>query len=331
MILITGAAGFIGSVLARELNQSGRNDLIIVDRLGTGSLWQNIRQIDYYDYCHADELFTTDKGKKILDKVTLIYHMGAISSTTEKDVDLLMKNNVEYSQLLFEFAAGHNIPMIYASSAATYGDGELGYKDDHSLASSLRPLNPYGYSKYFFDKWALAQGQSTPKHWFGVKFFNVFGPNEYHKEDMRSLVNKAYDQILSDGKVKLFKSHREGFEDGKQLRDFIYVKDVVSVLMLLADPKCANHSGLINLGTGQARSFYDLVVSTFKSMGKSENVEFIDMPMSLREQYQYFTEADMSKFNKIKEEVGFNFEFMSLEDAVKDYVQNYLMKKNKFH
>jgi ADP-L-glycero-D-manno-heptose 6-epimerase len=249
--------------------------------------------------------------------------MGACSSTTEKNMDFLMKNNVSYTQALFRFAATKNIPFIYASSAATYGDGELGYSDDHAMISKLMPLNPYGYSKQLVDEWVLRE-ENKPDHWFGLKFFNVFGPNEYHKEDMRSLVHKSFEQIKSVGQVKLFKSHKPEYKDGEQLRDFIYVKDVVRAMIELADPDKAEYSGIYNLGAGTARSFLDLTKATFNAMGITPKIEFIDMPESIRNQYQYYTKADTTKLMKALP----GFEFTSLEEGVRDYVQNYLMKNN---
>ena len=322
MILITGGAGFIGSVLAKQLNQLGHTDLVIVDKLEDSIKWKNLRGIKYLEYIHADELFGGDYDDLIAE-TDLIFHMGACSATTEKNMDFLMKNNVAYTQALWRFAATKNIPFIYASSAATYGDGELGYSDDHGMIPKLMPLNPYGYSKQLVDEWVLKEEQK-PDHWFGLKFFNVYGPNEYHKDDMKSLVCKAHEQIKSNGKVKLFKSHRPDFKDGEQLRDFIYVKDVVRAMIELADPDKAEFSGIYNLGAGKARSFHDLVKATFSAMSVPVNIEFIDMPESIRHQYQYYTQADVSKLMKAIPE----FQFTSLEDGVRDYVQNYLMKAN---
>lgn len=322
MILITGGAGFIGSVLAKKLNDLGHTDLVIVDKLEDSSKWKNLRGLKFSDYIHADELFSGDYDDLISD-TDLIFHMGACSSTTEKNMDFLMKNNVAYTQALFRFAATKNIPFIYASSAATYGDGEQGYSDDPEKIPSLLPLNPYGYSKQLVDEWVLRE-EKKPDHWFGLKFFNVFGPNEYHKEEMRSLVHKSFEQIKSVGSVKLFKSHRPDFKDGEQLRDFIYVKDVVQVMLELADPDKAPHSGIYNLGTGKARSFLDLTKATFKAMDLAPKIEFIDMPESIRSQYQYYTQADTDRLLKVLPHLTFT----TLEEGVRDYVQNYLMKPN---
>ena len=322
MILVTGGAGFIGSVLVSELNRIGETDIVIVDRLEKSVKWKNLRDLKYREYIHADELFSGDYDD-LISETDIIYHMGACSSTTEIDMDFLMKNNVQYSKALFQFAATKNVPIIYASSAATYGDGELGYEDNEDELHKLRPLNPYGYSKQLFDEWVLRESTAKPDHWFGLKFFNVFGPNEYHKEEMRSLVHKAYGQIKETGKVKLFKSHKEGFKDGEQLRDFIYVKDVIRVMIELSYTDKAQFSGIYNLGTGKARSFKDLVLATYKAMGKNPEIEYIDMPLSIRNQYQYFTEANTEKLLSAIP----GFEFTNLETAVLDYVTNHLTKE----
>ena len=322
MILVTGGAGFIGSVLAKQLNVLGHTDLVIVDKLESSSKWKNLRGIKYLEYIHADELFSGEYDDLIAE-ADMVFHMGASSSTTEMNMDFLMKNNVSYTQALFRFAATKNIPFIYASSAATYGNGEAGYSDAQELIDSLMPMNPYGYSKQLVDEWILKE-EKKPDHWFGLKFFNVYGPNEYHKEEMRSLVHKSFEQIKSKASVKLFKSHRPEYKDGQQLRDFIYVKDVVRVMIELADPDKSHFSGIYNLGTGKARSFHDLAVATFKAMSINPKIEFIDMPESIRAQYQYFTEAEMGKLLEVLP----GFEFTSLEDGVFDYVQSHLVKEN---
>ena len=324
MILVTGAAGFIGSVLVKELNKMGRKDIWIVDRLESDDKWRNIAGLDFEDYIHADELFHLER--EFWDGITQIYHIGACSSTTERNMDYLWDNNIRYSQELFNIATEKDIPILYASSAATYGAGENGYSDDHKKISSLRPLNGYGFSKQYVDKWVLDR-EAKPSFWFGLKFFNVFGPNEYHKDDMRSLVHKGFGQIRETGKVKLFKSHKEGFKDGEQLRDFVYVKDVVRGALELMNHKVPGSSGIYNMGTGQARSFYDLIKATFEAMGEKVNVEFIPMPESIRDQYQYYTQADMSKFKSVFPE----FKFTSLEDSVTDYVKNYLINSDSYY
>lgn len=323
MILITGAAGFIGSVLVKELNLKGREDLILVDRLGTDEKWKNLRGKSFIEYINADELFT-GAWDEVLAGITEIYHLGACSSTTERDVDFLMENNVNYSKNLFDLAVERDLPIIYASSAATYGGIEEGFDDDHDKITTLRPLNAYGYSKQLFDEWVLKL-EKTPSTWYGIKFFNVFGPNEYHKEEMRSLVHKSLGQIKRTGHVKLFKSHRPDFENGKQLRDFVYVKDCVEVMLQMMEKKSG--SGIYNLGTGEANSFLDLVDFTFQAMGVTTKIDYIDMPESIRDQYQYFTKANISKLKSLLPE----FKFRSLKDSVHDYVSEYLMKEDKFH
>tara|TARA_R110002072_G_scaffold64203_2_gene159361 strand:+ start:202883 stop:203854 length:972 start_codon:yes stop_codon:yes gene_type:complete len=322
MILVTGGAGFIGSVLVKELNKQGHEEIVIVDRLRDTTKWKNLKGLKYTEYIHADD-FLDSTYQELHESLTAIYHIGACSSTTMMDMDYLMENNVNYSKSLWILASHLEIPFIYASSAATYGDGELGYSDDHAEVPKLMPLNPYGYSKQLFDEWVLKQ-DIMPSFWYGLKFFNVFGPNEYHKDEMRSLVHKAFGQINESGKVKLFKSHKDGYEDGKQLRDFIYVKDVVRAMIELSTK--SDDSAILNMGTGKCRSFLDLVKATFVAMDKKENIEFIDMPESIRDQYQYFTEANMDKFRKICP----NFKFSTLEDGVKDYVQEYLCKENPY-
>lgn len=321
MILVTGGAGFIGSVLVKELNKGGFTDIWIVDRLESDDKWKNLRNLKFTDYIHADELF--DMEEEFWDLITQIYHIGACSSTTERNVDFLWENNINYSKMLFNIATKKDIPILYASSAATYGDGDDGYSDDHSKIPGLKPLNAYGYSKQLVDEWVLSR-DDKPSFWFALKFFNVFGPNEYHKGEMRSLVHKAYGQINDTGKVKLFKSHRDDYKDGEQLRDFVYVRDVVAGMLHLMEQRVPGSSGIYNMGTGQCRSFLDLVKATFKAMGKPENIEFIDMPESIRDQYQYYTQAEMKKFKDVFPEFSFN----SLEESVTDYVQNFLMKKD---
>jgi len=325
MILVTGGAGFIGSLLIGELNKKGRQDIIVVDRIGKSDRWLNLRGLQYQEYIHADELFSGSYDD-VIEDCEIIYHMGACSSTTEQDMDFLFENNVNYSKSLFLFSSHKRIPIIYASSGATYGSGEQGYDDDHEKVDDLLPLNRYGYSKHLFDQWVL-NCQDKPDHWFGLKFFNVYGPNEYHKGSMSSLVYKAHQQIKECGSVKLFKSHKDGFKDGEQLRDFVYGIDIVRAMIELSNPNYAKGSGIYNLGTGQARSFYDLVDSTFKAISMDTKVEFIPMPEELRDQYQYYTCAEMGKLKKLLP----NFSFCSLEDGVKDYVCNYLEKENPYY
>ncbi len=315
MIVVTGGAGFIGSAIVKKLNDQGIDNIIIVDRFRSGDKWKNIRSLKFESFIHADELFETS----ILKHASAIYHMGACSSTLETNMDYLFKNNFEYSQTIFEHSAIYNIPLVYASSAATYGDGELGYNDDESLISQLKPLNPYGYSKQLFDEWALAK-ERKPSKWFGVKFFNVYGPNEYHKGTMSSVIYHTYNQIQETGKMKLFKSYKPEFKDGEQKRDFVYVKDVVDVMINLIENADEEKSGIYNLGTGQARTFYDLAAGTFRALDLEPNIEFIEMPDHLKKQYQYYTQAEMGKLAEVLPE----FKFRSLEEGIKDYVQNHL-------
>lgn len=328
MILITGAAGFIGSCLVKEFNDRGREDIICVDRLRSSNKWLNLRGLKYSDFIHADDLLEPEILHSL--DVEAIYHLGACSSTTETNVDYLLYNNIEYSKTLIDFATHNEIPICFASSAATYGDGAKGYDDDHSLTPKLLPLNAYGYSKQVVDEWILKR-EDNPPHWYGVKFFNVYGPNEYHKESMTSVVYKAFEQIKETGTVKLFKSHKDGFEDGEQKRDFVYVKDICRAMIEMIDKKI--DSGLYNLGTGEARTFIDLVNATFSALSIESKIEFIDMPQKLRGQYQYYTQANMSKLKKALPD----FTFLNLEEAVKDYVvshlntdQPYMMAK-KYH
>lgn len=323
MIIVTGAAGFIGSCLVARLNELGHRDIICVDRLGTDNRWLNFRGLFYREYIQADEFISPEILNDIFDEgVKAVYHMGACSDTTERDVDFLFKNNVEYSQVLFRYCSEYGVPFCYASSAATYGAGEQGYEDDQSKIDSLLPLNAYGYSKQVVDQWALKQKKTPPK-WFGVKFFNVYGPNEYHKGKMSSVVYQAFNQINETKKMKLFKSYKKEFKDGQQLRDFVYVKDVVEAMVKLVHEEHRGENGIYNLGCGSARSFYDLACATFKAMGIKENIEFIEMPDSLKNQYQYYTQATMTK---LTEALG-EFKFTSLEDGVTDYVKNYLLKE----
>jgi len=316
MIVITGAAGFIGSALVWRLNQLGKNNIIIVDELGKDEKWKNLVNLDFEDFINKN-LFI-EKIETGLDfKVDAIIHMGANSSTTEKDADYLMINNFEYTKKLALYSVTKNIRFIYASSAATYGDGSLGFDDEDETNKTLRPLNMYGYSKNIFDFWALKKNMLDKI--VGIKYFNVFGPNEYHKADMRSVVHKAYEQIRDTGSVKLFKSRNNDYKDGEQKRDFIYVKDAVDMTLHFMDHK--NNNGLYNVGSGKARTWNDLVAALFDALGKPTNIEYIDLPDHLADKYQYFTEA---KLNKIKK-AGYSQQISSLEESVTDYVKNYLV------
>jgi ADP-L-glycero-D-manno-heptose 6-epimerase len=326
MILVTGAAGFIGSVLVKELNSRGEEEILICDQFESGDKWKNLHALKYDSFIQIDDLFDHPVWNK-KNGLKAIYHMGACSDTTELDMDFLYKNNTEFTNKLLTLATTQNIPIVYASSAATYGAGDRGYCDDHKGISQLRPLNKYGYSKQLSDEWILKQ-KKRPQVWFGVKFFNVFGPHEYHKGKMSSVVFQSYNQIHDTGEVKLFKSHRQDFKDGQQLRDFVYVKDVVRAMIELieAGKKKPSLSGIYNLGTGKARSFFDLVSATFKAMDIKPTITFVDMPIELRGQYQYFTQADMSKLQKALPK----FKFMKLEDAVDNYVKNHLSKAHPY-
>lgn len=322
MILVTGAAGFIGSVIVKHLNDKSVEDVLLCDHFEEGDKWKNLRDLKYDSFIQVEDLFDHPIWKKT-DGLTAIYHMGACSDTTELNMDFLYENNTLFTNTLLALAAQKNIPIVYASSAATYGSGEQGYDDDHAGIRKLKPLNKYGYSKQLSDEWILRQ-KKKPKVWFGVKFFNVFGPHEYHKGKMSSVVYQSFNQIKSAGEVKLFKSHRPDFKHGEQLRDFVYVKDVVNAMIELIDAgkKNPSLSGIYNLGTGKARSFQDLVKATFLAMGRKPKIEFIDMPAELQNQYQYYTQANMDKLKKALPK----FKFMKLEDAVADYVKIHLKK-----
>lgn len=324
MILVTGATGFIGSVIVSQLNNLGKQDILICDHFGEGDKWKNLRGLKFAEFVSVEKLFDHPLWKKARGQgFEAIYHMGACSDTTELNMDFLYENNTVFTNKLLTLAAQKDIPIVYASSAATYGAGDEGYVDDHKKIPTLKPLNKYGWSKQLSDEWILSQ-KKKPKVWFGVKFFNVFGPQEYHKGKMSSVVYQGFNQINERGEIKLFKSHKDGFKDGQQLRDFVYVKDVVRAMieLIAAGKKKPSISGIYNLGTGKARSFYDLASATFVAMGKKPNIKFIDMPEELRGQYQYFTEADMNKLKKALPK----FKFMELEEAVTDYVQEHLLQ-----
>jgi ADP-L-glycero-D-manno-heptose 6-epimerase len=323
-ILVTGAAGFIGSYMVGYLNRRGYNNLLIVDEFNEKEKEPNYLEKNFIAQIERKNLF------EWLDKNPMtpcfVFHLGARTDTTEFDYSIHEKLNVEYSQQIWGYCSKNNVPLIYASSAATYGSGELGYIDDHDLVEKLKPLNPYGVSKNEFDKWALRQQrENQPPFWAGLKFFNVYGANEYHKGRMASVVFHAFNQIRKGGKVKLFRSHNPLYKDGEQLRDFIYVDDVVSVMYWMMETIgkgqwAIGNNGIYNLGTGKARTFKDLVTAIFRSLGLQPNIEFIDTPEDIREKYQYFTEADMSKLR----EAGYEKEFASLEQGIDSYVNKYL-------
>jgi ADP-L-glycero-D-manno-heptose 6-epimerase len=319
MIIVTGAAGFIGSVLVGKLNQMGISDIVVADDFTNSEKNKNLVGKKFAERIHRGELFAwMEKNHQQID---FIFHIGARTDTTEFNVSVFDELNLNYTKTMWTICSNYNIPLVYASSAATYGLGELGYDDNHDIVEMLKPLNPYGESKNNFDIWALQQ-TSTPPFWAGFKFFNVYGPNEYHKGRMASVVFHAFRQIGQTGKMKLFRSHNPNFEDGKQLRDFIYVKDVVDVLFYFYENR--KTSGLYNLGTGTARAFLHLANATFDAMEKSRNIEFIDTPLDIRDKYQYFTEANMKKLR----DYGYQKPFYTLEDGVTEYVKDYLNRES---
>lgn len=318
-ILVTGGAGFIGSALVWELNRRGFENIIISDRLGTDEKWRNLVPLKFADYVDADDLVTRLQQKPdALGNVELVLHLGACSATTEKDSNYLMRNNVEYTRTLALWAVARSARFVYASSAATYGDGTYGMDDRMQDLQKLRPLNMYGYSKHLFD--LQAQRTGLLRRIVGLKYFNVFGPNEDHKADMRSVVHKAYGQILATNKVELFRSHRPDFRDGEQMRDFLYVKDAVRMTLHLAYAPMA--AGLYNLGSGVPHSWVQLATAIFAALGRQPNIEFVDMPEALRAKYQYYTCADITKLRQS----GYQDALTPLAESVRDYVQGYLMR-----
>jgi len=317
MIVLTGGAGFIGSAFLWELNLNGIDDVLVVDHLGTSEKWKNLRGLRYRDYLEKDRFLEVLNSGKLDSQIKAVFHLGACSSTTESDCSYLIQNNYEYSKTLALHFIKRDVPFYYASSAATYGDGQQGYSDRTDI-DTLRPLNMYGYSKQMFDQWIL-RNQLQEKV-VGFKFFNVWGPNEYHKASMRSMVVKAYEQVKKTSRVKLFKSYHPDYKDGEQMRDFVYVKDVTK-MMLQFYHKPRVH-GIFNLGSGQANTWLDLVNPIFKALNMKSDVEFIEMPEELRGKYQYYTKAAMDKFSQL----GFTHTQTPLEDAVEDFVLNYLEK-----
>ena len=317
-ILVTGGAGFIGSALIWDLNQRGVDDIIVADFLGTDEKWRNLAPLRFNDYLEADDLLRrVELDDPALAEVELVFHLGACSSTTERDASYLVRNNFEYTKTLARWALAHDARFVYASSAATYGDGAAGMSDLELEVGVFRPLNMYGYSKQLFDLYAARHGFLDGI--VGLKYFNVYGPNEDHKGEMRSLVHKAYRQIVETGKVKLFKSYRPDFRDGEQMRDFLYVKDAVNLTIELAETTTAG--GLFNVGTGQAHTWIELATAIFEALDRPPNIEFIEMPEVLRGKYQYFTQADLTKLRGYCKSV----EITPLKGAVRDYVQNYLV------
>ncbi|MGX5688288.1 ADP-glyceromanno-heptose 6-epimerase [Arcticibacter tournemirensis] len=320
MIIITGAAGFISSCLVQKLNDEGYYDLILVDDFSDEKQNKNFEGKRFSKLVDRSEFVPWLTANHL--HVQFVFHLGARTDTTEFDYALLNELNLEYSKDVWNCCVEFGLPLIYASSAATYGLGENGYEDDESKINLLKPLNPYGESKNEFDKWALQQ-ERKPYFWAGLKFFNVYGPNEYHKGRMASVIFHTYNQIRDTGKMKLFKSHRPDFNDGEQMRDFVFVKDVTEVLYFLMHHR--KDAGIYNLGSGKARTFYDLAAATFKATGKEPDISFIPTPEDIRDKYQYFTEAKMDKLHSI----GYHKPFHTLEEGVHDYVTNYLIP-NKY-
>ncbi|MCK1321717.1 MULTISPECIES: ADP-glyceromanno-heptose 6-epimerase [unclassified Bradyrhizobium] len=325
MLLVTGGAGFIGSNVVAALNEAGRSDVVVCDFLGNEGKWRNLAKRQLVDIVPPAELPDWLKGRKL----DAVIHLGAISATTATDGDLVFETNFRLSVRLLDWCTANAVPLIYASSAATYGDGEAGFDDETSVPAlkKLRPMNLYGWSKHLFDLAVAeraANGEKLPPQWAGLKFFNVFGPNEYHKGSMMSVLARRFDDVKGGRVVQLFKSHREGIADGDQRRDFIYVDDVVRVVMwLLATPSV---SGLFNVGTGKARSFRDLMLAVYAALGASPNIEYIDMPEQIRGSYQYFTQSEVDRLQR----AGYNGGFTTLEDAVKAYVGDYLDRPDRF-
>jgi ADP-L-glycero-D-manno-heptose 6-epimerase len=318
MIIVTGAAGFIGSQLALKLNEEGYNDIVLVDDFSREDKRTNYEGLRHT--CRVEREVFPQWLRENENQVQFIFHLGARTDTAEQSLEVFEKLNIGYTKEIWNLCVELGLAFVYASSAATYGDGTLGYSDSHEIVSKLKPLNPYGESKNDFDKWALEQPRK-PYFWAGLKFFNVFGPHENHKNRMASVVLHTFRQVSATGGMKLFRSHNAGFKDGHQTRDFVYVKDVVDVCMHMMHGRLNIESGLYNLGSGKGRTFLDLVTSTFESMGRAPSIEFIDTPEDIRENYQYFTEADLTKLRAS----GYEKSMTSLEDGVKDYLKNYLI------
>lgn len=318
MIVVTGAAGFIGSCMVRQLNDAGYEDLVIVDEFSRADKNRNLESKKYTQKIDRQDFI--EWLSQNTANVKAVIHLGARTDTTEKDWSIFLALNLNYSKEVWTICAENNIPLIYASSAATYGLGELGYEDNHNIIKDLKPLNPYGDSKNDFDKWVLEQTQ-TPPFWAGLKFFNVYGPNEYHKARMASVIFHTCRKIKASGEMQLFRSHRPDFNDGEQSRDFVYVKDVVKVIQFLLEKQ--PESGIYNLGTGKARTFLDLAKNTFIAMDLVPKISFVDTPEDIRDTYQYFTEANMQKLQN----AGYTTPFYSLEAGIDDYVKNYLLEE----
>ena len=318
MIIVTGGAGFTGSALIAALNKRQIADILVVDQLASDEKWKNLRNLSFADYVEKDDFLEMVVENKLSPPIEALFHLGACTSTTETNASYLIKNNYEYTKLLAQWATDADVRFIYASSAATYSDGSASFSDREGQIDKLRPLNMYGYSKQLFDLWA--RRTNLLKKIAGLKYFNIFGPNEYHKGNMQSFVLKAFEQINAKDKVGLFKSYKPEYADGEQKRDFIYIKDAADMaLFFLDNPQL---TGLFNIGTGRPRTWNDLVKAVFAAMDRSPNIEYIEMPNSIRSQYQYFTEANITKLRK----ASYDKKTTPLEDAIKDYVQNYLQR-----
>jgi len=321
MIVVTGGAGFIGSALVAALNQHGESDIVIVDELGSDSKWKNLLGKSFKDFIHKDNFLSRLESGAFSD-LKAVFHLGACSSTTERNLDFLLENNTEYSKRIISYCLKTDARIVYASSAATYGDGALGYSDDDGEQTKYRPLNGYGFSKLLVDQWAVKE--SITDKITGLRFFNVFGPNEYHKEQMRSVVLKAYEQVKREAKISLFKSYRPDYADGEQMRDFIYVKDCAQCMIwLLENP---DKNGIFNVGAGQARSWNELAKAVFSALEMEVNIEYIEMPEQLRDQYQYYTKADLSRITT----AGWSGPRYQLEQGVRDYIQGYLSSEKLY-
>jgi len=322
MIVITGGAGFIGSALIWKLNTTGIDDILIVDHLGKNDKWKNLNNLRFKDYIDKSRFLHLLEKNKLKNRVKTIFHMGACSATTEKDADYLLENNYRYSVELVRWSIANKTRFIYASSAATYGDGSLGFSDNHQMIHRIRPLNPYGYSKQLFDRFILNEGLHNRVA--GLKFFNVFGPNEYHKKEMRSVVHKFFPAAQAGKSIYLFKSHKRGYKHGMQKRDFIYIKDIVDIILFFMENR--NQNGIFNAGTGEASSFKALATALYTAVGEKPKIRYRAMPTDLRNRYQYFTRADTQKLRA----AGYTKAFMPLTEAVDDYVKNYLLQKDLY-
>lgn len=322
MIVVTGGAGFIGSAIVWALNSRGYNKILIVDLLDKSKKWENLTNLEFSDSINKDEFIEKLQQGEFSDKIEAVIHMGAESSTTVYDINYLTRNNYEYTKKLAMWCIKNDKRFVYASSAATYGDGIRGFSDEHFQLENLKPLNPYAHSKHSFDLWAYKQG--LLEKIAGLKFFNCFGPNEYHKGKMRSMVLQAFEQIKQNGSVRLFKSLKSRYKDGEQLRDFVYIKDAVDMTLFIFENQKAN--GIFNIGTGKAQSFNELARAVFDAMGKDADMEYIDMPDSIKDKYQYFTQASMAKLIK----AGYKKKIHTLRESVSDYVRNYLLKSNSY-